>query len=263
MNPPIVIYLETNWLVSCVLPHHLWRGEALQLFEDAKAARCELRIPQIALIEARHVVANETEFHAKAIGTTAENLHNAARNLSRADLQKLAKDLRDAEASYRLGNPLKELAEFSAKCSAFFFSNPVKEQEELDRIRDTVIGKAAAEIKPKDITDLYSLAAIVADRELNMGTRAAAFISTNSKEFSVRSASTKLPRDFYSARQIVYGDKFNIQSMEALWAKEVAQGWQAPASPPQMDERRKEAQRMVYALPESSLDKALEALKKL
>lgn len=215
MNPPIVIYLETNWLVSCVLPHHVWRGEARQLFEDAKEGQCELRIPQIALIEARHVVANETAFHANAISTTADNLSNASRNLSRMEL------------------------------------------------RHTVIGRTTAEMKPKDITDLYLLAAIAADRELNRGTRAAAFISTNSKEFSVRNTSTKLPRDFYSSRRIVYGDKFNRQSMERIWNEEVASGWPAPAPRPQIDERRKEAQRIINVLPENSLDKALEALKNI
>lgn len=62
-----------------------------------------------------------------------------------------------------------------------------------------------------DITDLHILAAISADRMLDM-TRPVAVLSANSHEFSVASSKSKLSRDFYASRKLIYKDRFDLTS---------------------------------------------------
>lgn len=249
------IYVETNWLIACVLPHHELRTEALRLLADADAGKCQLRIPEVAFLEARHVVQRETKDHAKAIKTTAESLMSAARSAGRSDLRNLAHALVNAEASYRLPNPQKSLAELSKSCRRFAFSNPVQEQRALDDLGSQMGMRGA------DITDLYILAAVAADRGLSPEGRSA-FMSTNSHEFAVHRSSTKIRRDFYVSRRLVYLDKFDLTRAESQWAKDEASGWAAPRAP-QEDPRRREAQGVLSSLPGEALVKALDALKSL
>ena len=76
---PFVIYLETNWLVSYVIPHHPWRSEARSLLEAADRGECSLRIPKVAFLEAWHVVDRETRSHTDAVKSVAGSLSDAAR----------------------------------------------------------------------------------------------------------------------------------------------------------------------------------------
>lgn len=69
-----IVYLETNWLVSYVLPHHAWRADARSLLEAADRGECSLRIPVAAFLEARHVVERETGEHTKAVNAVSESL---------------------------------------------------------------------------------------------------------------------------------------------------------------------------------------------
>ncbi|HEU4537110.1 MAG TPA: hypothetical protein VFS00_23475 [Polyangiaceae bacterium] len=252
----MVVYVETNWLVSCVLPHHPWRADARALLEAAEGGRCDLRVPAVAFLEARHVVERETADHAKAVTATASSLRDAARNHgNRKDLQELARALIAAEGSYRLPDPQRELRAFAARCQRFSFSDPAREQHALDDLMAKVAARGA------DVTDLYILAAVVADRDRDL-TAPAAFLSTNSREFAVDGASSKLPRDVYTLRKLVYLDSFNLIGAEKLWEREAAKGW-APRGAPQADERLREAQKILYSLDAEKRDAALAALRAL
>lgn len=250
----MIIYVETNWLVSCVLPHHPWRKDARALLDAANEGRCHLRIPAIAFLEARHVVEKETTNHAKAVTAVATSLQDAALNHDgRVDLSELAARLLEAEKSYHLTDPQRELKTFAEQCQAFSFFDAAAEQQAFDDLR------AKVEMRGADITDLYVLAAVIADREQDTS-RPAAFLSTNFQEFAVDRASAKLPRNVYALRKLVYFHHFNLSGAQNLWDKEDAKGWPPQAAPP-FDKRRQEAQKILFGLDADKLDEALAALK--
>lgn len=143
------VYVETNWLVSCVLPHHDWRAAALSLLGAAEAGECVLRIPKVAFLEARHVVERETQDHAKAVSAVSASFTAAARNLVKPALFELARSVKDAEALYHLANPRQELDNLIARSARFGFHHPLEEQVELDKLRPIVAMRGA------DITDLH------------------------------------------------------------------------------------------------------------
>lgn len=126
-------YVETNWLVSCVLPHHDWHAAARDLLAAAEAAECVLRIPKVSFFEARHVVERETQDHAKAVSAVSSSF-TAARNLGRKELGELARSVTAAEASYHLANPRQELDSLIERSTGFGFHHP------LDWLRKLHIG---------------------------------------------------------------------------------------------------------------------------
>lgn len=255
MSAAFNVYVETNWLVSCVLPHHDLHAEALVLLNAAEAGECALRIPKVAFLEARHVVERETLDHAKAVSAVSASFTAAARNLGRKELGELAKSVKDAEASYHLVNPRNELDTLIARSTRFGFHHPLEEQIELDKLRPMVSMRGA------DILDLHILAAISADREFD-ATPPAAVFSTNSHEFSVTGGSSKLPREFYTSRKLVYNDRFNLKGAQKSWEKADQKNWPVPTAPTE-DVRVKEALRLLQKLPEDKRDAALEGLRKL
>jgi len=255
MSAAFNVYVETNWLVSCVLPHHDWRAAALLLLDAAEAGECVLRIPKVAFLEARHVVDRETQDHAKAVSAVSASFTAAARNLGRKELGELAKTVKDAEASYHLANPHQELDNLIARSARFGFHPPLEEQTELDKLRPMVAMRGA------DISDLHILAAISADRVLDATPRAAV-LSANSREFSVKGGSSKLPRELYASRRLVYNEKFNLKGAQGSWEKEDQKNWPVPTAPTE-DVRVKEALRLLQKLPEDKRDAALEMLRKL
>jgi hypothetical protein len=115
-------------------------------------------------------------------------LNAAARNTGRADLFEVARSVKLAEESYRLANPRQELEALVTRCCHFGFQRPDEEQRSLDALRPVCAMRGA------DITDLYFLAAIDADRRID-SSAPAAVLSMNSNEFAVHGTSTKLPRD--------------------------------------------------------------------
>lgn len=254
MTPPIVLYLETNWLVSCVLPYHPWRSAARSLMDAAETGLCELRIPEIAFLEAPHVVERETKRHTDAITAAADNLKFVGRNLVREDLFTLANELIGAEASYRRLNPRKELDDLITRCSRFRILDLVAERKLLDELRSSTM-------RGPDIVDAYILSCIANHRQQNPN-GPAAFLSTNSKEFAVDKQESKLPRNFYSSRKLVYHDKFDVEAAKRAWSRNDLSGWRQPM-PHQADPRRREVQKLVTKLSEDSLDRALKALRAL
>lgn len=249
------VYVETNWLVSCVLPHHDWYAAARDLLAAAEAGECVLRIPKVSFLEARHVVERETQDHAKAVSAVSSSFTAAARNLGRKELGELARSVKAAEASYHLANPRQELDSLIARSTGFGFHDPLEEQIELDKLRPTVAMRGA------DITDLHILAAISADRMLDM-TRPAAVLSANSHEFGVTGSSSKLPREFYASRRLVYNDRFDLNTARRVWASADQRNWPVPTAPTE-DARVKEALRLLQKLPEDKRDAALEGLRAL
>jgi len=253
MPGAFTVYVETNWLVSCVLVHHELRRDARSLLDAAGRGECSLRIPKVAFLEARHVVERETEEHAKAVSLVASSFAAVARNVDRAELRELSAKVKEAEASYRIANPRQELEDLIVQCARFGFQHPEAEQLTLDALRPLVTFRGT------DISDLHILAAISADRAQNP-TPPAAVMSANSKEFAVKSNSSKLPRDFYSSRRLVYLETFNLVGARRLWEREDAATWPAPRTT-SGDPRIHEAQRLVQAMPEERRDAALEALR--
>lgn len=253
--PSFIAYVETNWIVSCVLPHHSWRAAALALRDAAERGECVLRIPKVAFLEARHVVDRETQDHAKAVTAVSDSFASAARNLGRSELLELAQKVKEAEASYHLANPHQELENLIARTERFGFQHPLEEQTELDKLRPVVA------MRGTDITDLHVLAAISADRALDPAPPAAV-LSANSHEFSVTGNGSKLPRDFYASRRLVYNDRFGLTSARRAWTSADARGWPTPTAPAE-DLRVKEGQRILLKLPEDRRDAALDALRRL
>jgi predicted nucleic acid-binding protein len=250
-----VVYLETNWLVSCVLPHHPWRKDARSLLDAADRGDCALRIPKAAFLEARHVVERETQDHTRNVSAVAASFDAAGNNLVRQDLRHLATKVVDAEISYRLANPRHELEGLILRCTPFAVHHPLEEQAALDALRPQV------GMRGSDIADLHLLGAMLADRDLDPAPEAAV-LSTNSKEFAVKGTNSKLPRDLYASRRLVYMDTFNLEGARRLWLREAASGWPVP-QPPSADPRRGEAMKLVHALSEERLDDALAALRGL
>jgi predicted nucleic acid-binding protein len=253
--PSFVAYVETNWLVAYVLPHHDACSEARGLLAAAERGDCDLRIPKVAFVEARHVIERETADHARSVGAIVSGLNAAARNAGRADLLEVARSVKAAEESYRLTNPRQELEALVTRCSRFGFQRAEEEQLSLDALRPVCAMRGA------DIADLYFLAAIDADRHIDSSAPAAVF-SLNSNEFAVHGASTKLPRDFYSSRRLVYVDRFDLNRAQRRWTAEDLRGWLAPDAPAQ-DPRLREAQRLLYAIQDDRRDAAVSALRAL
>jgi predicted nucleic acid-binding protein len=190
-----IVYLETNWLVSYVLPHHPWRADARSLLDAAERGECSLRIPVAALLEAKHVVERETEEHTRAVKAVSDSLVAAARNLQRPDLADVARAVVAVEASYRLADPRRELDALIALCQGFSISHPREEQAAMDTLLPYV------GLRGGDVADFQILAAILADRDLDRAPQAAV-LSTNSKEFDVEGTTSKLPRDIYAQRHL-------------------------------------------------------------
>jgi hypothetical protein len=256
----MIVYVETNWLVACVLPHDEWGSDARTLLQDHETGLCELRIPEVSFLEARHVVEEKTKQHAKAVADTSANLRHAASNLKpgdprRDELRQLAHNLTSLEPTYRLENPQKALAKLSEQCRGFAFSNAKQEQRILDELRGSVT------LRGHDIVDLHVLAAVAADREANSEPKAA-FLSTNSHEFAVTGASAKVPRDFYAKRRLVYLATFQLSTAQNRWDAAEGDGWTAPSAP-QDDSRVQEAQRLLRALATDKRDEALRSLQAL
>jgi predicted nucleic acid-binding protein len=250
-----IVYVETNWLVACVLPHHAYRHEGLGLLDAAERGECALRIPKVAFVEARHVVERETQDHAKAVNTVSSSFEAAARNLGRPELQELARRVKEAEASYHLANPRQALESLIARCSHFGFQHPIDEQAELDALRPAALMRGA------DISDLHILAAISADRALDPAPPAAV-CSANSHEFSVTGNGAKLPRDFYASRRLVYRDTFDLAQARRMWASQDRRGWPVPVAS-SVDPRIQEAQRLLQAMPEERRDAVLAAIRRV
>ncbi|WP_437953160.1 hypothetical protein WME98_22525 [Sorangium sp. So ce296] len=87
-------------------------------------------------------------------------------------------------------------------------------------------------------------------------------LSTNSKEFDVAGTTSKLPRDVYSKRRLVYLSKFNLAGAKALWKRDDERGWPTP-QPTSPDPRRREVQKLLSGLDDSQIDPLLEQLRKL
>jgi hypothetical protein len=201
------------------------------------------------------VVARETEDHSKNVVAVCAALDAVARNLKNPEIQSLAGKVREVQNSYRLANPRQEIDSFIEKCKPFGFSNPIDEQHALDVLSPVV------KLQGKDIVDLHVLSAIAADRQLHMSAPAAV-LSTNSKEFELKGDRQKLPADFYTSRRLVYVDNFDLQQAMNRWNSANAKGWPLPTTKVP-DPRRREAQSLVQALPDTRLDVALELLRKL
>lgn len=90
----------------------------------------------------------------------------------------------------------------------------------------------------------------------------AAVLSANSHEFSVTGGNSKLPREFYASRRLVYNDKFDLTSAQRAWASADERKWPVPAAPTE-DVRVKEALRLLQKLPEEKRDAALAGLRLL
>ncbi|WP_438034339.1 hypothetical protein [Sorangium sp. So ce204] len=249
------VYLETNWLVSYILPHHPWRSEARSLLDAADRGECQLRIPVAAFLEARHVVHRETEDHARAVKAVSEGLSAAARNLKEPALLAVARDVLKAESSYHLPDPQRELDALTVRCKPFMIHHPQEEQAALDALLPSV------GMRGTDVVDLHIISAILADRDLERAPEAAV-LSANSKEFDVGGTTSKLPRDVYSKRRLVYLPKFNLAGAKALWQRDNGRGWPTP-QPTSPDPRRKEAQKLLSGLNDSQLDTMLVELRKL
>lgn len=232
---------------------------ARALFEAAQAGECQLRIPKVAFLEARHVVERVTQDYLKAVNTISSSLRALEDNLPLVGLRDLAQNVTAAQQSYRsrLPNPLGALKELIEKCQAsgFGFHHPLEEQEELDRLRPQVPMRGA------DITDLYILAAISAHRASHPAPPAAV-LSANSAEFSDERGGSKLPLGFYASRKLVYNAVFNLKGAWEKWQKDDQQSWPLPVQPGQ-DPRVSKAQKILLKLPENRRDAALEALQRL
>lgn len=250
-----VVYVETNWLVACVLPHDKWRQGARELLDAAEKGTCTLRLPEVAFLEGPHVVERETQDHARSVVDICKEFDAVARNLQRADVQDLVRKVLEIEKTYRLADPRQELEAVMRRCRGFAFRHVDEEQRMLDDLRPHVT------LEGKDICDLHILAAIAADRLLDP-TSPAAVISTNSKQFSVSGTNSRLPREFYASQKLVYLDKFNLRAAQTNWQREDGRGWQAPV-PSAEDPRIQEAQRLLRNLPEARRDEALQVLRGL
>lgn len=251
----MILYLETNWIVSCVLLHHEHRQDALELINKVEEGLCTLKIPSICFLEAKHAIEKETTNQAKAIKTMEKTLVQAARNTQNEDLRELAESLRNAQSHYVLSNPQEALSIFCNDYQHFSFSNPIEEQQLLDQLRDST------EFREKDIVDLHILSAVLADRSVHPD-QEAAFISTNKKEFQVSGHSTKLPRDIYTNEKLVYLDKFKLEFAQRKWERENQAGWIPPIDP-HTDPKIKNLQKLLPEIPEHLRDEALNSIQAL
>lgn len=250
-----VVYVETNWLVSCVLPHSEWRIDALSLLDAAERGECVLRIPRVALLEAGHVVIREMDSHARAVEMVSKGIRWAGKNINNDKLRELGQRLVEGVELYKLKDSRQEIHDFSVRADRFGFSNPVEEQIALDWMRPRLNLKGGA------TNDVYILAAIVADRGID-GSRPAAVLSTNSADFGVKDAGSKLPLDFYSSRRMVYLDRFKLELAGRLWHEENERGWQPPARS-SLDPRIAKAQKLLHKVPEGRRDELVVLLQGL
>jgi predicted nucleic acid-binding protein len=251
----ITLYLETNWLVAYILPHHAHHTTARQLKEAADNNKCKIKIPAIVFLEAKHAVQRETNNHAQSIKQIASSLQILAKNKNDSELLKLVQQIQQTEKSYYSSKPLAELQAFSQQCENFSFALPDQEHRLLTELRPQT------NLQGKDITDLYILAAIAAHRDTNR-TGKAAFLSLNKKEFDVEGKTSKLPSDFYLSRHLVYRSDFLFDATLNDWERHEQENWQ-PIQIPQKDPQRQKARSILDQLPTSELDAAVKALETL
>jgi hypothetical protein len=200
-----IVYVETNWIIACLFPHDQHFEKAINLLTLATNGTCELRIPEIAFIEAETTMNDRSASFSQEL-TELENKLRIARaagfdagsfnwpegkKYSTRKLETLLNCLRSNPVIHRFLNPADEVTE---------------------------IGRAKPELKlsTKDMKDLYILCAILVDRDKHDVNRPAVFMNENHKDFS--DAKKKVPPDFYDKHRLLYWRGFdNLTTAVGKW----------------------------------------------
>lgn len=191
-----IVYVETNWIIACLLPHDQSFEKAINLIALATNGICELRIPQIAFIEAEGTMKSRVDALSNELIKVEDQLQNARK--SGFDIGTYT---RQGATAYLQQDRQPILDSLKSNPAISIFVDPIEEITE--------IGRAKPELKfsTKDMKDLYILCAILVDRRKQNQSRPALFMNENHKEFS--DEKKKVPPEFYDKHRLLYWRGFD------------------------------------------------------
>lgn len=216
-----VVYVETNWLLALAMPHDARCGTARMLQRAAAHGACEIRVPRLALLEAKLALPKRLQELSSLVAELKRRLALAVANNVPLEA------VRSALAAEPLDVYLRRnaLVYIDAAIAA-----PNVTSIDLDRASWEI----AEELRPKvkhganDVADLTILAAIIQDRCSLAEERPAILVSSNPREFDPRSKKAKLPAGLFEEERIWFEalqeGPFDLETTVSRWRNKV---WRA------------------------------------
>jgi hypothetical protein len=201
------VYCETNWLVALAVPHHPMHSSAKKLRMDAAKGDCVLKLPYVALLEARTPIAQ------------LESQFNKAFAQMRDDVQRALQSGHTPFAELTIALQSEVVAEYANKNAATVVDEIAVDThvEKLQDVPALVLQMQSLRKKVafggKDIVDLYHLASVLHDRA-NNAEGPAIFCNLNTKEFK---PGGKIPEAIYRDAKILWRDDFHLETGLGQW----------------------------------------------
>lgn len=203
-----IVYCETNWIVALAFPHDQLHERATQLLEDAKAGKCEIRVPLAAMLEAQGTLPRIAKDFLGSITALRNDLLVAARN-GLEGFSPVAQSLEAAALNqYHQRDLPTFLKELESEPSVFVLGDVAGVIPVVHRLRSQV------QFATKDVVDHYLLAAVLHDREQSPA-GPAIFMSHNKKEFAP--GKKKVPQEIYDCAKLSWRDDFDLTSALRQW----------------------------------------------
>jgi predicted nucleic acid-binding protein len=189
-----IVYVETNWIIACLFPHDQRHKNATTLLEQAGRGECELRVPQIAFIEAEGTMKAQAASFSNGLKDIQNKLQNARNAGFDAGAFTIPAD--NKYLAYLTHSLETSLENLRLNPAVHHFIDHAEEIAEIGRV------KPELKLSTKDMKDLYILCTIVVDRRKQDAQRPALFMNDNHKDFS--DEKTKVPQSFYDKHRLLY-----------------------------------------------------------
>lgn len=226
-----IAYVETNWVVACVVTHDKEHKRARQLLKQAQNGKCEIRIPLPAVLESKHSVGAVSGRLPKQITDLSNTVGRAFRNGETA-LQTLQQALESPAVKKYTGRDIEtERVALLKDPSVVTVSDSKKEAAMLKALHPSV------RLGGVDLIDYYILASVLVDRA-SVPERPAFLFSTNESDLkpgakpgadghsspksttpdgSGTKSAAKLDWDFYDQHRMVYRSDFQLVAAMNDW----------------------------------------------
>jgi hypothetical protein len=214
-----IVYCETNWIVALAFQHDQLHEAAVQLRDEARAGRYEIRLPDAALLEARRRIVSKGNHLSESFARLRDDINLAVKN-GYADLTAFSTALQSNAVDLYLQRPVLRILEELGAAGSLGRTGAVRAIGTATGFLETV-----EELRPrvgfagKDVVDLYILASVILDRREHRDAPAL-FLSANRKEFAPRA--TGVPSDVYAEQRILWWDfrdeQFSLNTALGKWA---------------------------------------------
>jgi hypothetical protein len=202
-----VAYVETNWLIGLSSPHDRWHALATGLLEEHRKGSCEIRLPFIALLEAKSAVRSDG---------LQRNLVQVKEALGAASargvtcLRKTVDALNDKDLNDYL---VRDTFRIASDTVAVEGISVIGFNPDMLVIADQL--RQTANFSARDMVDLMLLATIIQDRRLIEATRPAIVFSTNSHDFDPKKG--KVDEAVYTRERLLFDPFFELGPAVGRW----------------------------------------------